>query len=259
MVAYHGGKQRHGKAIKEVMVQVEHMLGVKPLPFFDPFVGMGGVARQFAKGNDRRVIVSDLNPNVVALLRKIKQPNWAASFPSQCSRPEYDALKKSKRVSAKKAFVGIACSFNGNYFRGFRNPDTQQSNFINSFRNGLAKLAVDMQSAEVLDARSYDTYHPQGCLIFCDPPYIGNNIATPYFSGFDFPHFWDTVREWSKSNIVFITEMQAPEDFVCIWTGITRKKNMYRNEPMTDKLFIHHSIWVKLEKRSKSATHRGVA
>jgi site-specific DNA-adenine methylase len=246
MVAYNGGKQRHGLAIKQIITKIEHFLGFDNLDFFDAFVGMCGVARQFSKDQSRRVIANDLNPNVIALLRKIQEPNW--SFPTKCSRSEYNRLKNNFEVSAEKGFIGIACSFNGNYFRGFRKPNSSLNrNFVEQFSNGLVKLSKDIQHMEILDASSYDTHHPKNMIVYCDSPYIDNNIDTPYFSNFDFERFWDIMRKWSKSNLLFISERKAPSDFVCIWLGVTRKKNMFSNSPMDEKLFVHTTLYEKIK------------
>jgi DNA adenine methylase len=62
--------------------------------------------------------------------------------------------------------------------------------------------------------KSYDKLKPKTSLIYCDPPYenttgYGKNI-------FDNTKFWKIMREWSKNNIVFISEYNAPSDFICV-------------------------------------------
>jgi site-specific DNA-adenine methylase len=251
MVAYNGGKQRHGLAIKQIIEEVEHLLGFQKLPVFDAFVGMCGVARQFAKDASRQVIANDLNPNVIALLREIQKPNWTthSKFPTHCSKVQYESLKATHEVSAKKGFVGIGCSFNGNYFAGFRKPNPELNrDFLKQFHKGLEKLSRDIQRMKILEASSYDQHDPHDMICYVDSPYAHNNILTPYFSNFDFDHFWDVMRTWSESNLVFISERIAPRDFVCIWKGITRKKNATCDIPMDEKLFVHKNLYAKIRK-----------
>ena len=80
-------------------------------------------------------------------------------------------------------------------------------------------------------------------VIYCDPPY---KETTSYSNSTNFNHeeFWQWCRNASENNIVFISELKAPEDFICIWeTPIKRdmdnvNKNMICS---TEKLFIHKS------------------
>ena len=48
--------------------------------------------------------------------------------------------------------------------------------------------------------------------------------------GFDYAEFWETMRMWSHNNYVFISEMSAPDDFVCVW-----EKSVLRSIKATDK------------------------
>jgi hypothetical protein len=51
----------------------------------------------------------------------------------------------------------------------------------------------------------------------CDPPYKG---TTSYKTGtFDHDKFWEWCRDMSKNNVVFISEYEAPDDFICVWQG----------------------------------------
>ena len=55
------------------------------------------------------------------------------------------------------------------------------------------------------------------------------------------------MRGWSKENIVIISELEAPEDFICVWkkeysipihTHGVNKSNSY-----SEKLFIHEKYF----------------
>ena len=52
---------------------------------------------------------------------------------------------------------------------------------------------------------------------------------------------WQTVREWSEDNAVFVSEYAAPPDFVCV---AERAKPSclaggHRQSPRTERLFTH--------------------
>ena len=66
----------------------------------------------------------------------------------------------------------------------------------------------------------------------------------------DYIDFWDYMRELSKDNIVFISEEQAPDDFITIFekqqqrTGDRNKDNV---KISTEKLFVHKSLINKIK------------
>lgn len=59
------------------------------------------------------------------------------------------------------------------------------------------------------DYRSWD---PMDAVIYCDPPYRGL-AGYRGVGSFDSDIFWEQVREWSSRNIVYVSEVEAPEDF----------------------------------------------
>jgi len=57
----------------------------------------------------------------------------------------------------------------------------------------------------------FDVEIPDGAVIYCDPPYKGT--AEYHEGAFNHNQFWEWVREKSKTNKVYISEYQAPDDF----------------------------------------------
>jgi hypothetical protein len=62
--------------------------------------------------------------------------------------------------------------------------------------------------------------------------------------------FWETIRNWSKNNIVIVSETDAPSDFVEIWkferyrSAAQSNKTRFANDSSThkvEKLFVHKS------------------
>ena len=61
-----------------------------------------------------------------------------------------------------------------------------------------------------------------------------------FFEDFDFDTFWQTMRQWSKHNLVFISEYEAPKDFVCVWEK--KMKTCFNDgdrKKRTEKLFMY--------------------
>lgn len=52
---------------------------------------------------------------------------------------------------------------------------------------------------------------PVGAIVYCDPPYQGTKEYME--KGFQHDVFWDWVRKKSKTNKLYVSEYEAPEDF----------------------------------------------
>jgi hypothetical protein len=76
---------------------------------------------------------------------------------------------------------------------------------------------------------------------------------------FDNVQFWEQMREWSKTNMVVISEVTAPTDFVNVWeqeryrsaamskkTRFSEKSETESNTHNMEKLFVHESIASKM-------------
>ena len=98
-------------------------------------------------------------------------------------------------------------------------------------------------------------------MVYCDPPYqntkfpIKYRTDTKYYDIFDNKKFWEVVREWSKNNYVFISEISAPEDFIAVWeknvhrSASQSSKTRYKNEReknKIEKLYVHKSVHKRL-------------
>lgn len=82
----------------------------------------------------------------------------------------------------------------------------------------------------------------KGCVVYCDPPYKG---VKRYGNArqFDYNEFWQVMREWSRNNIVIISELSAPDDFVTIWEKeVDRSIKAKEHFRATEKLFMLRGI-----------------
>ena len=114
--------------------------------------------------------------------------------------------------------------------------------------------AVNMENSDFLHG-NYDAIEiPDNAFVYCDPPYANTK---KYANDFDNERFWDWCRELieTKENIkLLISEYNAPEDFVCIWSkGV--QDNMGNNTmSKNEKLFIHNSQVSQFDLSSLSET-----
>jgi site-specific DNA-adenine methylase len=236
MTAYQGGKKRIGKFIYEIISSYSNKIDPSnKMNYFEPFHGMGGVMCHFAKENKRILLANDKNKDLILLWKAI-QNDWAP--PSSISKEEYNLLKNSKEHSALRGFVGIVCSWGGIWFHNYRlKYQKNNKDFIKEGINGLNKIKDDMKHV-VFDSKCYSEYSPKNQIIYCDPPYKGNNLKSTSFKGFDHEKFWNIMREWSKDNLVFISESSAPDDFEKIWEKTSYSTNQHKNKKYSDCLFI---------------------
>lgn len=208
-----GAKARLGPAIGEVL-QRWRPAGA---PFVEPFVGTGNVTIHLQ--NPR--YCSDINPDLIALLEAIRD-GWRP--PGRVSAKRYaDLVAKRIHDPRLRAFIGFGCSWGGKWLGGFARSSRQ--NFAATARRSLLDKAPLLDGVE-FETCDYRELHPEGALVYCDPPYMSATVHSPgsAFIGFDHRAFWSVIRRWSKTNIVVVSEYQAPEDFEAIATFPTRLK-----------------------------------
>ena len=119
------------------------------------------------------------------------------------------------------------------------------------------EIKSDIMKVDFLDSESYDVFKMKNFTIYCDPPYDGNKLGVSnrysLFQNFDYNKFWNKMREWSKNNLVFISECIAPKDFIKIWsitsTVGTGKKT--KSKKYNESLYIHECIYNKLSQDIK--------
>jgi site-specific DNA-adenine methylase len=247
-MSYAGGKFRLSKKIHQVLSLVEQDIdNDNNRPILIPFSGLLSVSRKF-KGRD--ITASDINPDLIMMLQGIQ--NCSFTPVKECSLDLYEQLKYSDEHSALRGYVGIFCSWGGQFYHAYKLKYQTRIDYLDNASRFLEKLQLDIQDIKILDARSYDTFQPDGnMLIYADPPYRLNKLGgkDSYFQTFDHAKFWDTMVEWSlKGNIVVVSERTAPKDWKKIWShehvcssGKSRKATRY-----DDCLFVHESIYDKL-------------
>lgn len=55
---------------------------------------------------------------------------------------------------------------------------------------------------------------------------------------FNHDEFWLLMEEWSKDNIVLVSELQAPSNWRCIWEGEIIRSHKSQDKLAIEKLFI---------------------
>ena len=93
-----------------------------------------------------------------------------------------------------------------------------------------------------------DVQLPDGCVVYCDPPYAGTNGYGLHKSAFDQEAFWNWARKCER--LLFISEYSAPVDFVPIVELPHRSRlSATTNNSVTERLFVHESRYNELKTR----------
>jgi len=232
---YLGGKHRIGREISEILLKYGPPDKVKG--YLEPFCGSLGVSKNMLNKDYRKYQLSDIQSDLIQLWKECQDGTF--KLPRKVSEKTYKKFKNKPSPCAMKAYIGFGLSFCGIFFSSYiQNKDSRDYN--KEITNSIKKIKPLIQQKNVkFKCQSYNKWKPKGLLIYCDPPYQN---TTGYKSTGEFEHnkFWDKIREWSKNNIVVVSEYKAPRDFKCIWK---RKLHVSVNNVNgttynTEKLFI---------------------
>ena len=245
-MSYVGGKANSAQHILQVL---NHPV-FNGMDYVEPFVGYAHILRRVE--NKRSYAASDANPLLMALLRAVQRGKTIPHI----TAVEYDRLKHERGVSLRRAVAAFTYSFNGKEWGGYtakykgcastgaRNPPDERRRYYD-------KLYENEQFCSArLSETSYIRLHPRHKLIYCHPPY---EDTTGYRTGdFDHDRFWDTMRAWSRDNIVFVSEYKAPPDFVCV-TKLKKQMSLrgaHHKETRIERLFTHRDCIPLIEERA---------
>jgi DNA adenine methylase len=252
---YLGGKQRLGRYIAPVL---KELWNTNPNfdGYMEPFCGSLGVLQNMTTLDTTTIIANDYHPDLIEMWKKVQ--NNTLVYPNSINEEQYHNAKNIISPSGIKAFIGFGLSFGGKYFGGYamKYLNNKKEDFLQEMKNSLDRIRPKIQNVQ-FNSIDYTTLEPTNLLIYCDPPYKFNKFPikyrrdTKYYDLFDNDLFWDIMREWSKTNLVVISEMNAPNDFIEIWSKTmnrtasqsqkTRFKDINTAKRKIEKLFIHKS------------------
>lgn len=236
---YLGSKSRISKYIVPI---IQHEIDSNNIHYYlEPFLGGANV---IDKIHCDRKLGFDVNKYLIHLFIHVKS---GGKLPDVMPKTLYDELReawKTDNVDNKypEWLIGCACflaSYNGRDFtggyaksgyektrKGLKYRDYYQEAKNNLLTQVQQPLFQDIMFGindyrELKDLKDY--------VIYVDPPY---QDVKQYANSKNFDHnkFWNKMREWSKDNIVLVSELQAPDDFECIW-----QQEVSRSIKATDK------------------------
>lgn len=184
-------------------------------------------------------IANDINYYLIELWKALVNDNWIP--PNMVTEQEYNDIKNFKGNYPPElvGFVGIVMSFGSKWFGGY-SRNKRGTNYAIEGRDNLVKQIGLLNGVEFYSGNYDEFFIPPNSIIYCDPPYYK---TTGYKIKFDHEKFWERcIQKVKEEHQVFISEYEAPSDFVSIWEQ-TLKSNMEAVNMKTsiEKLFVHKS------------------
>jgi len=244
MTYYHGGKQRTGIQIAQIIydevIDIEDDEDFEIKGYCEPFCGMLGVYQHipelFSDHKPKlKYKAGDRNKSVV-MMWQAAQNGWKPSH-KPITKKKFMNLKYDGKSSAEKGFIGHFYGYMGKYFQPF---DGRHSQAI--IKKTIQKIS-DISTSKVKNVKFTSGLYTQysklkNFVIYCDPPYQKQSHyyteSGEHIEPFDHAEFWNWCRKMSLHNIIFVSEYNAPKDFNKIWSGNSRTTG----STMKEKLYI---------------------
>ena len=222
-IKYMGSKSRIAKHI--VPIIQKYIDENKPAFYLEPFVGGANVIDKIKCPNK---FGSDKNKYLIALLKHVQS---GGQLYDSVSKDLYDKVRTAFNNGDTSEFedwevgnIGFIASFNGRWFDGgYAKSGYEKTknglrfrDYYREAKDNLMNQAPNLKGIEFRDCDYKRIIDPRGCVFYCDPPYA-NTKQYKNAANFDYDEFWQTMRDWSKNNIVIISEQNAPDDFEVIW------------------------------------------
>lgn len=248
MTAYHGGKQRIGKKLANLIVNESISISddenFEIKGYCEPFCGMLGVYKHIPalfqnEGLDITYKAGDTNNSVIKMWKEA-QKGWKP--PINTTETEYNKLKHAND-SALKAYIGHQYSYGGQFFNGYAPKYGKSANSTKASEN-VQNIASELKRVQFKKVPYTDFSQLKGYVIYCDPPYEGgwsnyNDVKSK--TAFDIEKFWNWCDRMADDNIVFISSYQAPRGTECIFTSthkLTGDDRKMKNKQRTEKLYL---------------------
>lgn len=251
MTAYHGGKQKIGKKLANVIydasteIEEDEKFVIKG--YCEPFCGMLGVYQhipELFQGYKPKLKykAGDQNKSVI-LMWKAAKKGWKP--PLHVTEKEFNSLKTS-RDSALKGYAGHQYSFGGQYFKGYAPKYGKVLKNSNTVIKKISDISTNVSNVSFSSGQYTQYSNLKNFIIYCDPPY--ENTNQNYNNNFDSKQFYDWCRYMSENNIVFVSGYNSPlegVDFYSIFsisrkiTGISPDlKKKQQNRKRSEHLYV---------------------
>ncbi len=232
---YMGSKNRHAKELLPIILKNRY----EGQCYVEPFVGGANMIDKV----DGWRIGADINPWLICLLKQL-QGGWLP--PEEVTEAEYQSIKENIDMYEPHlvGYVGFQLSYGAMWFGAYRRDNEGNRNYSAEAYRNVAKQAPKLCGIDFRQQTYRELMLPAQSIVYCDPPYEGTAKYKANDNEFDHADFWQWCREKVRhGHDVFVSEYQAPDDFVCVWekqvnSSLTKDTGAKKN---VERLFQHRS------------------
>lgn len=237
---YMGSKSRIAKSILPIILKDREACGY----YVEPFCGGCNMIDKV----DGYRIANDNNPYLIQMWKSLIQ-GW--NPPVRIERDYYNDVrycynnKLDSYTHNLIGWVGFMGSYNGRFFDGgysghaVKIKGGSRDYIGENIKNTMLQVPA-LKDVCFLNREYKDLILPPCCTIYCDPPYQGTK---KYSYSINHKEFWQWCRgKVEEGHRVFVSEYNAPDDFVCIWEqSVKTAINQTITKRNIEKLFVHIS------------------
>lgn len=258
-MTYMGSKSKYVKDIAPIINN--YIVQNNITDFYDVFCGGANLTYKIKCKN---LYANDLSPTLIALHKQMQQD--PSLIPTTGSREWWDEAKAEyQRLMANSvditkweqgtkiplwkigAIEWYSSYVRGGFPRGYAKATDKRDYFNEAYRNHKKQSESPEYQKIIFTQGDYKKIKiPENALIYCDSPYKGTK---PYGINpkFDFDEYYDWLREKSKTNPIFISEQEMPDDFELVWQKQTNRTTKLDNKfKAVEKLFFIDNREVKM-------------
>ena len=196
---------------------------------------------------DGRRIANDKNKYLIAMWKGLQENKERVKIITKDlysrARDEYNKGINVEFSDFEIGWIGWMGSYNGRFFDGgYSGHDvgnTHRDYITEQIRNTESQIE-NIKDIKFFSKDYSEFDFKEECIIYCDIPY---KDTKQYITSKNFDHekFWEWCRDmYNRGHKVFISEYQAPEDFVCLWSKeITNSMNNKNTYKPIEKLFTY--------------------
>lgn len=201
-----------------------------------------------------RKFAYDLNKYLIYLFIHVKE---GGNLPETVTKETYDRARAAwYKGNVDKEFkdweigcYGALCSYGGRFYDGgwsyevhekLKDGSTKYRNYYQERKRNLLKQFEQPLCQDIMFGISdyRDLNEMADYCIYVDPPYAFQKEYANSKDKFNHDEFWNVMRRWSKNNIVFVSELSAPDDFETVWEQeINRSIKSSGTSRAVEKLF----------------------
>lgn len=214
--------------------------------YIEPFVGGANMIDHI---RCKARIGSDINSDLIALLRYMQEDPQINMAPKNVTKDDYCSIRKQWQEKSKAhsseyyVLIGYMASYGGRYFDGGFGSGGKGRNIYKERLRNARKQAPCLKGI-YFTSRSFEAWEDvENAVFYMDPPY---RETTSYLKAdFDHDSFYRFCRKIAERNHVFISEFSMPDDFKCIWSKERKiKQDFYKGSAteVTEKLFFKSGL-----------------